>query len=86
MSVGPNTSCTETVTAEARTLHCDPIPDQFKEDIGIQGTPSFVHVQQAVGGTTILDRSVTPAYKENRPNGPECDPLCKQAQVQWTIP
>jgi hypothetical protein len=84
--VGLNTVCTETVTAEARILRCDPIPGQLKESISILGTPTSVSVQQSVGGTMILDRSVTPTYKENRPNGPECDPLCRQARVEWTIP
>jgi hypothetical protein len=84
--VGLNTLCTETVTAEVRTLRCDPIPGQLKESISISGTPTSVRVQQSVGGTTILDRSVSPTYKANRPNGPECDPLCRQAAVEWTIP
>ena len=86
VDVAPDTVCTETVTDAARILRCDPIPGMLKEIITLSSTPSSVRVQQSVAGTTILDRSVTPTYKNNRPNGPECEPLCRQAGVEWTLP
>lgn len=86
VSVGPGTVCTEMVDGGVRSLRCDPIPGQLKETISVSGAPSSVRVQQSVAGTTILDRSVTPTYNESRPNGPGCDPLCRQAGVEWTVP
>jgi hypothetical protein len=31
------------------------------------------------------DATITPKYKENRPNGPECEPLCKQGTEEMCL-
>jgi hypothetical protein len=28
---------------------------------------------------------ISPKYKENRPNGPECDPVCKQGTEEMCL-
>jgi hypothetical protein len=65
---------------------CDALPGQFTELMLLKGTPQSVRVQQSVGGMVIMDKSVTPSYKMNEPNGLGCPPVCEQAAVQWTIP
>jgi hypothetical protein len=39
-----------------------------------------------VDGQVILDTDLTPTYKESRPNGPTCGPVCKQASVDLDLP
>jgi hypothetical protein len=47
-------------------------------------TPAIVTVQITTStGTT--SRDFTPEYKLNRPNGPGCDPECKQATITAAI-
>lgn len=84
--VGPAQQCTPFTTGDAKGLRCVPLPDQVQESIQIVGTPSMVAVEQSVGGVVILQRSATPAYADNQPNGPGCEPTCRQATAEWSIP
>jgi hypothetical protein len=43
-------------------------------------TPASVTVQIATNAGTV-SRSYTPQYTTSRPNGPGCDPECRQATV-----
>ena len=85
VSVGPAENCTETVTDTGCSYRCDPIPGQFVETIGLSGTPGQVHAWQYVDDVAILDAAAAPSYDESRPNGPECEPVCRQASASWTL-
>ena len=85
VSVGPAEICTETVTGTGVSYRCDPIPGQFVETISLSGTPGQIHVWQYVDDVPILDAAAAPSYEEARPNGPECEPVCRQASVSWTL-
>jgi hypothetical protein len=65
---------------------CQIVDGKFTETITIAGTPGMVHVQQLVGGSAVLDQTVTPAYQTDEPNGSGCGPICHVAYVMWTIP
>jgi hypothetical protein len=84
--VGPAETCTTTQTDAAISEQCQPISGKFTETISVDGIPSAVHVQQLVGGTVILDETVSPTYQTNQPNGPNCGPICQQGNATWTIP
>jgi hypothetical protein len=86
VDVGSPFTCTTTMTDAAIGQHCEPVPGQIRETIRIAGTPASVHVRQSVDGTVILDQSATPTYQRNQPNGIGCDPICRQAGAEWTIP
>jgi hypothetical protein len=47
-------------------------------------TPANVTVQITTSADTT-SRDFTPEYKVSRPNGPGCDPECKQAAVTAAI-
>jgi hypothetical protein len=85
VSVSPRSACTETVTDNARSLSCVPIPGQYEEVLTIDGTPSSVRILQRTSASTIIDRELAPTYKDTRPNGPDCDPLCHQATAEWEL-
>jgi hypothetical protein len=84
-SVGSAVECTEVITSSAKSLRCVPIPDQIQESVQVTGTPSLVTVEQSVGGIAILQRSATPVYENSQPNGPGCEPICRQASAHWSI-
>ena len=84
--VQPATVCTTTQTPTYSSQQCQPIDGKFTESIWVSGTPGVVQVRQLVGGTVVLDQTVSPAYQTNQPNGPGCAPICHQGGAEWTIP
>ena len=78
-------TCTETHTGNSVSYRCDPIAGQFVETIELTGTPAQVHVWQYVDDAAILDAAAAPTYADTRPNGPECEPVCRQASASWTL-
>ena len=34
---------------------------------------------------TEEERSFTPEYRDERPNGPDCPPVCRQAAIRWKL-
>jgi hypothetical protein len=85
VTIWPATTCTQTTTGTAVSQTCQPIPGQFVETIAVSGTPTQVHVWQTVDGTSIVDAAASPSYQEARPNGPGCEPICRQATTSWQL-
>jgi hypothetical protein len=83
--IGQASTCTETDTASSKSLTCVPIAGRFFEDITVTGKPAQLHVRLTVNGAAVLDQSEAPRYTSNQPNGPGCDPICQQADAQWTF-
>jgi hypothetical protein len=51
-------------------------------------TPEFTPEQLSLEltvGEQMLVKSFTPAYKNNQPNGPDCEPTCKQATIELDL-
>ena len=44
--------------------------------------PVQVSVRLVVGGTQVVDATVTPTYATVAPNGPDCPPTCEYARVE----
>jgi hypothetical protein len=51
----------------------------------IPGTPSSVRVRIDRSGESLLDESWRPKYREFQPNGPGCEPICKQSSLEGTL-
>jgi hypothetical protein len=85
ITVLPATTCSQTTNGASTSVSCDEIPGQFVETIGLAGTPGQVHVWQTVDGTSILDAAAAPTYTEFKPNGPGCEPTCRQGTATWTL-
>lgn len=64
----------------------EPIPGEFRWLLTLPGQPAKVHVIHTSAGATILDQTASLVYTEHRPNGPDCEPVCKSASVEWTGP
>jgi hypothetical protein len=65
---------------------CRDLPGEFIERIRISGTPSQVRIVQRLGSAAIGERVIEPLYKTVQPNGPDCEPACRQAVLEWRIP
>lgn len=52
----------------------------------IGGMPKTVHVEITRNGVLEMATDLTPTYLTSRPNGPGCEPLCTQANVNLTVP
>jgi hypothetical protein len=64
-----------------------PVPGEFRWQLSIPGTPKAIHVVHSSAGATILDKTAELTdYKEWRPNGEGCEPVCKSARVEWKLP
>ncbi|MBP7252817.1 MAG: hypothetical protein KBA75_04960 [Alphaproteobacteria bacterium] len=50
-------------------------------DIQISSGPQQVAVSITRDGQTMVDKTVTPTYRTARPNGPQCEPECRQASL-----
>lgn len=67
---------------ETRTLTCQPpgpcshfVPDFMPEQV----------TMTAVLAGREEERAFTPEYRDERPNGPDCPPVCRQAKVRWDL-
>lgn len=80
----PLTDCTETRTADAISQSCTP-NGKFAQTIHIQGTPSRVVVSLTEPMDAFHERTFELLYETSTPNGPECGPVCHQANVAWQV-
>jgi hypothetical protein len=53
--------------------------------IELDNTPEKVSLKIWRDKIMTYQRELTPTYKESRPNGPGCEPLCKQASVEVCV-
>ncbi len=58
------------------------VPGRFHASIGITGTPASIHVVHTIDGAAHSDRTAAITYGEHRPNGPDCEPVCRQGRVE----
>lgn len=54
----------------------------------IHFVPDFT--PEEVTATALLpgreeERTFTPEYRDERPNGPDCPPVCRQARIRWKL-
>ncbi|HEY3496371.1 MAG TPA: hypothetical protein VGK73_16840, partial [Polyangiaceae bacterium] len=78
-------TCVEHNDDDSSSLSCTPVPDQYYLNAWFYGTPSSVDVALARGGDELIEETQALTYEESRPNGPECEPLCRQASVEIEV-
>ena len=78
-------ACTEGMQGGARTLICVPT-GKFEQVITVSGTPTVIRATARSADAVIEERTFEPQYKTNRPNGPDCEPVCRQSSDIWTLP
>ena len=58
----------------------------FEEVVTITGTPAAIRVTARMADTTVGERTFEPQYKTSQPNGPDCEPTCRQWSDVWDLP
>jgi hypothetical protein len=91
----PMAECTEQPTADAVSqssaqtqtpnTHCEPIHGAWLLTASFYGVAESLRVTVQRDGSTLLDRTLQPEYKESGPNGPDCEPTCLQANVELMV-
>lgn len=54
-------------------------------DVRLPASPATATIVVTRDGKKVGEAKLTPEYKENRPNGPDCDPVCKVAEGRITL-
>lgn len=83
----PATECAGTLPMMANESGCELPKDQQKFPsltIGELATEVSVTVKRGAA-KLVTDKKAQPTVSENRPNGPDCDPVCKTGRlsVEW---
>jgi len=79
------TLCTETRTRDAVSHSCTPRAGEWTLQLSRSGTPARLEVRVTRDEQEVASLSETVKYRENRPNGPDCEPLCRQAQLEIAV-
>jgi hypothetical protein len=58
---------------------------KFEHLLEIRSTPRRVKVVVKQGDRPLGERVLEPTYEQYTPNGPGCQPVCKQAKDTWKI-
>jgi hypothetical protein len=77
--------CREVRTAAAVSEACTR-NGRFALVATLPGTPARIGVTVKSGETVVGQRTFEMSYTEWRPNGPDCDPLCRQSSQTWELP
>jgi hypothetical protein len=77
--------CEEMRSGNAVGISCTP-NGKFEQRIQIRATPKRVVLQLLDDATIVAERTFDLAYTLNFPNGPDCDPGCRQSSNEWILP
>jgi hypothetical protein len=78
----PATRCEGTLPIMANEEGCDlPPAQQVLPKLVIGETPKSAAVKVTFAKKTIIEKKIDPTYREQRPNGPNCDPVCQTGEA-----
>jgi hypothetical protein len=80
--IQPETTCTEYRDGNSISQSCTPIPERYSASFTLDGTPPALAIVVERDGAVILEQTPALEYRSLRPNGPDCDPLCRQASAE----
>lgn len=85
ISARERVSCTEESDGQRRTLTCVPT-GTFEQVVSVRGTPASIRAVVRNAGEVVDERTFAPQYRPVQPNGPDCEPVCRQWSEEWTLP
>lgn len=82
-------ACDGEVEIFVQTLGCDATdkgaPAAKINELRLPSTPAAATITVTRDGKKVGEAKLAPQYKEVRPNGPDCNPVCKQAKDRLEI-
>jgi|GEM_PF-2661754 len=84
-SLSQDAKCTEHRTADAVTQSCAPLEGQYSLRMSRFGTPKKLVLHSTRDGEYLKDLALDLEYVEERPNGPDCEPLCRQSSQELQL-
>jgi hypothetical protein len=86
VSLTADTACTEHGDEDSGSVTCTPIPDHYTLRGSVPGTPSTLGIRVTRDGGLLLEQTLPLHYTETQPNGPDCEPVCRQSSVDLVLP
>ncbi|HTU63494.1 MAG TPA: hypothetical protein VMF89_33760 [Polyangiales bacterium] len=80
-----DTKCMEQRTSDAVSQSCVPLEGQYTLRLSLFATPPGVALHVTRDGEPLKDVSFDLEYAEERPNGPDCDPLCHESSQELQL-
>lgn len=77
--------CSTQREGDAVSQSCQPIPERYEVTLGAYATPEHLSLTLRHNGSLLLDESRDVSYAVTRPNGPQCEPECRQATVELSF-
>ena len=86
MSLQPAIACTEQRSGATVTESCAQVGGELMLSAFVEGSPQTIALRIERDSVVVMDETLTPAYETVRPNGPDCEPECRLATVELTLP
>lgn len=74
-------TCTGNVATIGESGCALPASQHGFADIQLRSGPSKVTLRIERDGVVLADETLVPTYRTSQPNGPNCDPICRQASA-----
>ncbi len=85
-SLTPELKCIEQQSGNSSSQTCSVFEGRFYLQASTQGTPAEVRVVLERDGAPLLDETKALSYRTAQPNGPDCEPTCRHASVEFRVP
>lgn len=69
-----------------RVMHREAMNGRLEQVIAFSGTPRRISVTLMENASVLAQKSFELVYMEVRPNGENCEPVCKQRAEIWELP
>lgn len=77
--------CTEKRHEDAVSQSCERLEGQHTLQISMAGTPGRMLLRLERDGALVSEHAKTLSYVVSQPNGPDCEPLCKQSSLELRL-
>jgi hypothetical protein len=85
LQIAADYTCTEHRDDDSVSQSCTAIPDRWLVSVTLPGTPGRVALDAQRDGVQLDDEERELEYRTMYPNGPECDPGCRQTSEEFVL-
>lgn len=85
VNIGPTIRCMEEREGGGVTQSCERLPGRYTMQISTAGTPGRMQLRLERDGELVSEHDKRLTYAVSRPNGPDCEPLCRQSSFELRL-